>query len=80
MIIEKSMLSNDVYESVIEENILRGADQFEGSLENEVERTDIRIKNGDLLLVFSQLNGTVTLVSKEDYAKGTQKYLYEDER
>lgn len=69
MIILPSDLTKETLNGILRENILRGADGFDGDVEMEIERARSRVFSGELVIVYSNAKNDVTLVHKDTFKK-----------
>lgn len=69
MIISIDDLPSETLSAIIRENIVRGADTFEGNMNDEIQKVKAKISSGDIVIVYSQAKNDVTLVRKEEFKK-----------
>lgn len=70
MLIPYQSLDNETLYNLIEAFILReGTDygELEVSLKEKTEKVLLQIKNGDVLILYSELNESVTLITKQQF-------------
>ena len=66
LIIPKEQLSPEALRGVLEAFVLRGADQFDGSMDDACERLMQRLNKGELVIVFSVEEGEVSILERDD--------------
>lgn len=69
MIIPYNSIEKDTLRRIILENIVRDTSDFEGDFQNEIDRIENKIINGEIVIVYSQSKNDVTLVPIDRFNK-----------
>lgn len=69
MIIPYNSIEKDTLRRIILENIVRDTSDFEGDFQNEIDKIENKIINGEIIIVYSQSKNDVTLVPIDRFNK-----------